>query len=506
MTILETRRRLLEDLEIIEDAISQRFERNPELYYSNITKQVLVDGGIELPSTSAMAANRIYKSKKPKRSRKQLVTQQHEINLFLSQALAKQKELSDVNDTINVEEYRDENTDFSKFKEAIDQINFKYEDQEGFTLDINKSIANHRMFSSTSSKSTILSESARDLDLNQIFTRDEQYGDLLDLEKFHGEWLNVIKRADCSFLQFLDILQKFLDGSEYLLSPPMDRKNERYAQFLIELSQYLEQFFSKVFVLINFAILSQKIESDFERHLIVPIYKSNHGLYCVACGKWFKTSTVFQSHLTGKHHRNNRDKRFTKLQAEYKVHRYLTILQSQLEHTRDFVETKLAFTTEERVEEMSKLAKMYEEPDYAADEKETEGPETPDNTPSDKKANNGVELPRGLDGLPIPLWLYKLQGLDVTYSCEICGNKTYKGRRMFERHFTEPTHSFHLKCLGIQASDAFKSITSIEEAQNLWKRISGNNTTSSRDIEVEDEEGNVMTQQVYDELKKQGLV
>ncbi|GAV52212.1 hypothetical protein ZYGR_0AG02030 [Zygosaccharomyces rouxii] len=506
MTALESRRQLLEGLEIIEDAISQRLGRNPELYYSNITKQVLIDGGIKLPSTTAMAANRIYKSKRPRRSRKQLVTQQHEINSFLSQALDRQKELSDVNGTVNVEEYRDEDVNFDKFRETVDQIHSKYEEQEELTLDINKNIADHGMFSATSSKSTILSESARDLNLNNIFTRDEQYGDLLDLERFHGQWLNVIKRADCSYLQFFDVLQKFLDASEYLLSPPMDRKNERYGQFLIELCQYLEQFFAKVYVLINSTILSQKMVSDFEKYLTVPIYKSNHGFYCVACGKWFKAPTVFQSHLAGKHHRSNRDKRFNRLQAEYKIHRYLTILQRQLERTRDFVESKMAFTTEERMEEMTRLARMYDEPEYAADEKEIEGLEASEDAPSDNKVTSAIDLPLGLDGLPIPLWLYKLQGLDVTYSCEICGNQTYRGRRMFERHFTEPTHLFHLKCLGIETSDAFRSITSIEEAQNLWKRISSTNMTSSRDIEVEDEDGNVMTQQVYDELKKQGLV
>lgn len=504
--ILETRRQLLEDLEIIEDAISQRFRRNPELYYSNITKQLLVADDVELPSTAAMAANRIYKSTRPRRSRKQLVTQQHEINLFLSQALDRQKELSNVNGTVNVGEYRDEDVNFEKFREAVNQINSVHENQEELTLDINKKIANHAMFSAVVSKSTVLSESARDLDMNLLFTRDEQYGDFLDLEKFHGQWLNVIKRADCSFLQFFDVLQKFLDVSEYLLSPPMDRKNERYGEFLIELCQYLEQFFRKVYVLINSIMLSQKIESDFEKYLTVPIYKSSHGLYCVSCGKWFKTPTVFQSHLNGKHHKNNRHKRFDKLLAEYKVHRYLTILQEQLKRTRDFVESKLAFTTEERLEEMSRLAGIYEEPDYGHDEKEIEELKASEDAPSDKRVTSGVDLPLGLDGLPIPLWLYKLQGLDVTYSCEICGNQTYRGRRMFERHFTEPTHLFHLKCLGIQASGAFRSITSISEAQSLWKRISNTSTTSSREIEVEDEDGNVMTQQVYDELKKQGLV
>ena len=36
---------------------------------------------------------------------------------------------------------------------------------------------------------------------------------------------------------------------------------------------------------------------------------------------------------------------------------------------------------------------------------------------------------------PIPYWLYKLHGLNISYSCEICGNYTYKGPKAFQRHF-----------------------------------------------------------------------
>ena len=37
---------------------------------------------------------------------------------------------------------------------------------------------------------------------------------------------------------------------------------------------------------------------------------------------------------------------------------------------------------------------------------------------------------------PIPYWLYKLHGLNITYSCEICGNATYRGPKAFQRHFS----------------------------------------------------------------------
>lgn len=38
---------------------------------------------------------------------------------------------------------------------------------------------------------------------------------------------------------------------------------------------------------------------------------------------------------------------------------------------------------------------------------------------------------------PIPYWLYKLHGLNISYNCEICGNFTYKGPKAFQRHFAE---------------------------------------------------------------------
>lgn len=49
---------------------------------------------------------------------------------------------------------------------------------------------------------------------------------------------------------------------------------------------------------------------------------------------------------------------------------------------------------------------------------------------------NPKNLPLGWDGKPIPYWLYKLHGLNIGYSCEICGNQVYKGPKTFQRHFT----------------------------------------------------------------------
>lgn len=43
---------------------------------------------------------------------------------------------------------------------------------------------------------------------------------------------------------------------------------------------------------------------------------------------------------------------------------------------------------------------------------------------------NPKNLPLGWDGKPIPYWLYKLHGLNISYDCEICGNFTYKARSL----------------------------------------------------------------------------
>ena len=40
---------------------------------------------------------------------------------------------------------------------------------------------------------------------------------------------------------------------------------------------------------------------------------------------------------------------------------------------------------------------------------------------------------------PIPYWLYKLHGLNISYTCEICGNFTYRGPKAFQRHFAVST-------------------------------------------------------------------
>lgn len=78
---------------------------------------------------------------------------------------------------------------------------------------------------------------------------------------------------------------------------------------------------------------------------------------------------------------------------------------------------------------------------------------------------NPLNIPLGWDGKPIPYWLYKLHGLNIEYSCEICGGASYKGRRDFDRHFQEWKHAAGMRALGIPNTKHFHDITRIADAK-----------------------------------------
>ena len=84
--------------------------------------------------------------------------------------------------------------------------------------------------------------------------------------------------------------------------------------------------------------------------------------------------------------------------------------------------------------------------------------ESDDDDTRDDPVNNPLRLPLGFDGKPIPYWLYKLHGLNLEFTCEICGNYSYWGRRAYERHFKEPRHQHGMRCLKIPNTKAFAEV------------------------------------------------
>jgi splicing factor 3A subunit 3 len=122
---------------------------------------------------------------------------------------------------------------------------------------------------------------------------------------------------------------------------------------------------------------------------------------------------------------------------------------------------------------------------------------------------NPKNLPLQADGMPIPYWLYKLQGLKFTFACEICGNHVYRGPKSFQKHFSESRHAHGMKCLGIPNTSHFFFVTSIEEVLDLHQKIKDDRKKlqwDGTDEEMEDTFGNTMKRKVWLDLKRQGCI
>ena len=63
----------------------------------------------------------------------------------------------------------------------------------------------------------------------------------------------------------------------------------------------------------------------------------------------------------------------------------------------------------------------------------------------------------------------KLHGFDKHFTCEICGNATYTGPRIFEKHFSEGRHSMGMQTLNIPNSKEYYGLTKISEVLALHK-------------------------------------
>merc|ERR1712118_511248 len=139
---------------------------------------------------------------------------------------------------------------------------------------------------------------------------------------------------------------------------------------------------------------------------------------------------------------------------------YVSFMRNQLcdiiQDTMNQIRKKQTRTLLENEEE-----KNYDdiEEEDLSDSEEEEAPYNPKN------------LPLGWDGKPIPYWLYKLHGLNISYKCEICGNFTYKGPKAFQRHFAEWRHAHGMRCLGIPNTAHFANVTAIEDAMALWEKL-----------------------------------
>lgn len=518
MSLLESQRSILEEIDVLEQAISERLQRNPLL----------------LPSSQKPTDVTMLSSKK--RPMKEELLQQHELNFLknkykrhcltiLENKSNKRKHFEEESNKL-----KDPSYEFKLFDSMLSDIKQHHEIQTERTQDEDISKI-YKMYSSAPKaeeklnkndklkvkRKYILSSVASHIDFDEMFTPDELYGKYLDLFPFYETYKSIIDH-NITYVEYLYIY----DEVPYETTK---NNNAAYSKYIKDLAEYLLKFIEKVQPLSSItdlqADMAKQFSASFKAHTDgKPNDKGE--VYCDACKKLFAKESVYRGHLNGKKHQKNvknqnnfasdtpnsnrvRDLEFCEFRVRYlgqKLNEYRT-------PTISNAERKAALTDRERTAEAISI--VGDESDYTTINS-TSGNESDSNESSDNDEYNMKDLPVGVDGKPIPYWLYKLQGYHKTYECEICGNITYKGRAVFAKHFNSAKHQQGLSCLGISDDymPLFKSIVKIDEAIDLWRRLKKDRRIKEGDtenaIEVEDEEGNVLSEKDYLELKKQGLL
>ncbi|KAH7396124.1 hypothetical protein BKA66DRAFT_566630 [Pyrenochaeta sp. MPI-SDFR-AT-0127] len=378
--------------------------------------------------------------------------------------------------------------------------------------------------------------------IDAMFTGEEGFGRFFDLTTLHEQYLNLPVHQHArrlTYLQYLDLFDVF--------TPPQcnirrdQKKSEAYFQYLKALQDYLEGFMRRTKPLENLDKLFANFDKEFvelwEKDEVSGWEKNapssaptngeaqGEGIWCSACNKGFSKETVYEAHLSGKKHKKallesqngSTDKATAKsnggttdiqrfkeravAEREFRIKRLAAAMQTERGDTKVNVERKQGMTERERQQELEQL--YSEAPDAGAKEEEND-------SDGEDKIYNPLKLPLAWDGKPIPFWLYKLHGLGVEFPCEVCGNFVYMGRRAFDKHFNEPRHIHGLKCLGITNTTLFREITSIQEAETLWRKIQKDKkkekTLAENVVEMEDSEGNVMPEKVYRDLAAAGML
>jgi splicing factor 3A subunit 3 len=377
--------------------------------------------------------------------------------------------------------------------------------------------------------------------IESMFTGEEGFGRFFDLTMLHEQYLNLpvqqhIRRL--TYLQYLDLFDDFVPPACSI--PRTHKMSEPYFQYLKALVDYLEGFMRRVKPLENLDNVFKEFDREFEEAWekdAVPGWQKDvsqstpavgdlpgEGIWCSACKRGFQKETVYEAHLTGKKHKKavlegesaaaapvsngggadlKRYKERAVAEQEFRVRRLAAAMQTKRSDTKVNVERKQGMTERERQQEMEQLYAEAPDATKGANEKD-------EDSDSEEKLYNPLKLPLAWDGKPIPFWLYKLHGLGVEFPCGVCGNYVYMGRRAFDKHFNESRHIYGLKCLGITNTTLFREITSIDEAQQLWNKITREKKREKAAVdnvvEMEDTEGNVMPEKVYRDLAAQGLV
>ncbi|KAG7112497.1 Pre-mRNA-splicing factor sap61 like protein [Verticillium longisporum] len=379
--------------------------------------------------------------------------------------------------------------------------------------------------------------------VDSLFSGEEAFGRFFDLYTSHEAYLNLPNIKRLTYLQYLEVFDNFAPGSGGLKRG--DKLTDQYFKYVGDLSAYLESFMRRTRPLENLDKVFAGFETDFEAAWEkdeIPGWKNEgaanganttstpDAIWCEDCEKEFKNENVHKAHLAGRKHIKaaaarqarqadgeeitngngakisaTRLKERAVAEREYRVKRLAAAMSTERDDTRVNVERKQGMTERERQQELDNLMSLS-----GGDQQERTEDQDGEDDDGEEKIYNPLKLPLSWDGKPIPYWLYRLHGLGVEFPCEICGNFVYMGRRAFDKHFNEARHVHGLRCLGITNTSLFRDITSIEQATNLWEKIQReakkNKVDDGSIVQMEDGEGNVMPEKVYYDLQKQGLL
>lgn len=507
---MEINRQLLEEVNTIENAIAQRFQRNPDLRNAacvEVFDEALASGA--------------------KRSQKETLEQAHELKYFADQAERNCARLK-----INLEsesmqkaisDMADPGMKFAPLLSAVKEINAKF--QGAPPSDAESLASQFAMFLSAPPEEIELSRKKRKVKrkyhlasatkfigakVASCFNESEMLGKYVDLTLFY----EMYKSLSGSNISYTHYLRSFGELN-------VSSKTFEYTRYLESLSLYLRNFAENAFPLREFKFKEQGSSS--ETPMDDGQANENGEVFCKACNKFFSKQTVYDGHLNGKKHKKLQALAVARVPSQPSHRPSHQNMENEIRQLLKMLAPVIILTANdhERRSRMFEREKQIEldaiegnQSDFTSIDSDYGDQSGEDNNLSDDDLKNSYErdLPIGSDGIPIPLWLYKLQGLHKTYTCEICGNQEYKGRQQFDKHFGQTRHLHGLKCLGVadNAVPLFASVCSIEEAQKLWQNIRSNLRAQEEEskgaIEVEDENGNVMSHTDYMELKKQGLI
>ncbi|KAJ9661174.1 Pre-mRNA-splicing factor sap61 [Neophaeococcomyces mojaviensis] len=519
--LLEDQRFIHEDLERLEQAITERVGEEPKNIKDRLTRDHQIDGFLTRIQEQSKRLVDIYRDR--------------------DGALAREKQSLSAGDPFD---------DFYKQYEQIKDFHRRYPNEPVENLE--------RAYKRRKPDDGEVPNS----EINNMFTGEESNGRFLDLVALHEDYLNLPNIKRLSYLQYLDNFDAF--------EPPrmpikrQNKVNDRYLKYVGDLASYLEGFVRRTRPLDDLPEKFKKIDRDFESDWNagkIPGWTketqsqtdttdasgpategTGSGIWCPDCEKEFNNQNVYNAHLPGKKHKRNVEARKASgvdttstsgagsksatvptnnlkerliASHEHRIRALADLLSNERSNTRVNVERKQGMTERERQAELDAL---FAEDNAAMLASNNRDADSDDDAKSDtsERIYNPLKLPLAWDGKPIPYWLYKLHGLGVEFTCEICGNFVYMGRRAFDKHFSEQRHIYGLKCLGITGNASmgglslFREITGIQDAVTLWEKLKKERREKDQAqdsiVQMEDGEGNVMPERIYLDLQKQGIL